>query len=243
MNIARLIRAMFPNLVCFNGHSLSFKRGVNMWFENLIWKLYDVSTWLMKILYLNILWITFSLAGLIVGGFFPATAAMFTVSRKWLQGEKDIPLTKTFINAFKKSFLQINMIGFLLLLIGLVLYVDYRFFQGSENLILSFLTFPILLALFIYFIVTLFIFPVYVHYQFSTIQYIKHAFIMALGRPLYSIMMIVGSYFVYLAVSILPVLLLFASGSLLSIVLMWIAMKSFPLEAIEIDHLEHQKSH
>ncbi len=202
-------------------------------FEAMVWRFYEIANWIMRIVLLNVMWMIFTLLGLGIFGFFPATAAMFTIVRKWLLGEKDIAVVKTFWHAYKTNFVQINIIGFVMGLIGLILYVDFRFFQASEYVVLSLLNFFIIFAAFIYFAVVLYLFPLYVHFKCNTMEYIKRSFIIVLGKPLHSIMMIVGSYLVYVVVSMMPVLILFISGSLLSIVLMWIALKTFPTYEIK----------
>src|SRR5690625_6342583 len=55
---------------------------------------YTLANWIMRLAYVNILWIAFSLVGIIILGFFPATIGMFTVIRKWIQGDGDIPIFK-----------------------------------------------------------------------------------------------------------------------------------------------------
>src|SRR5699024_6657232 len=141
-------------------------------------------------------WIIFSLLGLVIFGFFPATMSMFTIARNWTLGRTDIPIFKTFLQSFRLNFVQINVIGYCLVFIGCLLYVDLRFFQMSQHLILSLMSFFILFALLIYFIVLLYIFPVFVHFKFKLFEYIKHSIIITVGKPLQSIMMIVGSYLV-----------------------------------------------
>lgn len=202
--------------------------------EGIVWKLYDISSWITKMMYLNLLWIVFSLLGLVVFGLFPATAAMFAVTRKWVLGEKEIPVTKTFWKAYKSGFLQINIIGLVITAIGAILYIDLRFFQTSEHVLLSFLAFFIIFALFIFFAVILYIFPMYVHYKFNTFEYLKKSLIIVIGKPLNSIMMIVGSYLLYVVYSMVPFLILLVSGSLASFVLMWIAMRSFPRYEVKV---------
>ncbi|GGA66668.1 YesL family protein [Ornithinibacillus halotolerans] len=202
--------------------------------EGIVWKLYDISSWIMKMMYLNLLWIVFSLLGLVVFGFFPATSAMFAVTRKWVLGEKEIPVFQTFWQAYKSGFIQMNIIGFVITIIGAILYLDLRFFQASEHVLLSFLAFFIIFALFIFFAVVLYIFPIYVHYKFNTFEYIKKSIIIVIGKPLNAIMMIVGSYLLYVVFSMIPFLTLFASGSIASLVLMWIAMRSFPRYEVKV---------
>ncbi|MFD1607479.1 YesL family protein [Oceanobacillus luteolus] len=202
--------------------------------EAIVWKVYEYSSWIMKMIYLNLLWIIFSLAGLVVFGFFPATQAMFAVTRRWILGEKEIPVFKTFWQAYKAGFVQVNIIGYVLTILGVILYIDLKFFQQSEHLLFSVLAFFIIFAMFIFFAMILYIFPMYVHYKFKTLEYLRKAFVIVLGKPLNTIMMIVGSYLLYVFISMMPVLLLFASGSLVSLVLMWIAMRSFPKYDVKV---------
>lgn len=209
-----------------------------MGFEEIVWKLYEVLSWITKFIYLNILWIIFSLLGIVFLGFFPATATMFGITRKWLLGEKDIPIFKTFLKLYKTNFIESNIIGSLLLIFGAILYIDLRFFQTTDSILLSFFNFFIIFAFFIYFVVVLYIFPVYVHYKLKIFEYIKHSIIIVIGKPLHSIMMIVGSYLVYMITSMLPVLSIFLGGSLLSFILMWVAMMSFPKNEIEVGEAE-----
>lgn len=209
-----------------------------MGLEGIVWKLYDASTWFMRMIYLNILWIAFTLLGLVVFGFFPATVSMFSITRKWIRGEKDFPMFKTFLSSYKVSFIQINIIGSLLTILGIVLYIDLRFFQTTGSLILSLFNYLIIFAFFIYFVVFLYIFPMYVHFKLKTFAYMKHALIIVLGKPIHSIMMVVGSFLIYTMMSMLPVMLIFVGGSLLSLVLMWIAMRSFPKHEMEVGEVE-----
>src|SRR5699024_5824953 len=126
-----------------------------------------------------------------------------------------------------------NIIGYVSVVAGLILYIDLQFFRASNHLLLSVLAFLIIFALIIYFAVVLYIFPMYVHFKFQTIEYIKQSIIVVIGKPLNTIMMIVGSYLLYVIFSMIPGLLVFVSGSFGSIVLMWIALKSFPKHEIE----------
>ncbi len=204
-----------------------------MGFEGLIWKLYKAAEAITRILYINLLWVAFSLLGAIVLGVFPATAAMFSVVRKWMLGETDIPIFKTFWQHYKSEFVQTNLLGFAMVLIGAVLYIDLRFFQSSEGMITLVLSYLFLFLLLVFFTIALYIFPVFVHYQFKTLEYIKYALIMAIGRPIQTILMIIGSLLVLTLLRMVPILTLYFGASLLCYVLMWISIKSFPKEEIQ----------
>lgn len=75
---------------------------------------YSISEWVLRFAYVNVLWISFNLLGLIVFGFFPATIAMFTVVRKWVLKETDISVFNTFWFAYKKEFFKGNFLGFII---------------------------------------------------------------------------------------------------------------------------------
>ncbi|HWO75002.1 MAG TPA: YesL family protein [Bacillus sp. (in: firmicutes)] len=199
-----------------------------MGLEGLVWKFYHISEAIMKVMYINLLWIAFTITGLGVFGIFPATAAMFAVTRKWMLGEKDIPVFRTFWDAYKSEFIQINILGYVLSILGIVLYVDLRFFQTSDLFLFQAISFLFIAFLFIYFVLLLFIFPVFVHFKYKTFDYIKYSLVMAVGRPLLSILMMIGCILVLFILKIMPALILFAGGGLMSVVLMWISMKSFP---------------
>src|SRR5699024_6009992 len=47
-------------------------------------KFHYIATWVFNVAYLNLLWILFSIIGLVFFGLFPVTAAMFAIVRKWV---------------------------------------------------------------------------------------------------------------------------------------------------------------
>ncbi|WP_240353424.1 YesL family protein [Cohnella algarum] len=98
---------------------------------------YKISEWIMRLSVTNVLWIVCSLpiwymflvllqsettdqfistmiliAILLPFTFFPATSAMFSVARKWVMGETDVPLFKTFFRNYKQNYLQAMLGGF-----------------------------------------------------------------------------------------------------------------------------------
>lgn len=68
--------------------------------------MYGACEAIMKIAWLNTLWVLFTLGGGVVFGWAPSTAAMFTVVRKWLLGRTDAPVFKTFYQTYKKEFFK-----------------------------------------------------------------------------------------------------------------------------------------
>ncbi|MFJ5768978.1 YesL family protein [Psychrobacillus sp. NPDC093180] len=190
--------------------------------------LYHYMDWAFKLAYLNILWLMGILIGFGILGFFPSTVAMFSVLRKWTQGEvEELKVFTHFKNEYKKEFVRSNKYGYLWLILGLIIYVDLQFFRGIPTLwaLLVSLFFFMLGA--IYIVALLYAFPVFVHYKLTIKQYFRNCLLIVLSNPLFSIFMVLGFYFPYYLMIKIPGLLPFFGGSLISLVLMTISHKMF----------------
>lgn len=188
--------------------------------------LYHYMDWALKLAYLNILWLVGVIIGVGIAGFFPSTAAMFSVLRKWTQ-EEEVKVFTHFKNEYKKEFLKSNKYGYSWVVLGIIIYVDLQFFRGIPTiwaLIVS-LFFFILGA--IYIVALLYAFPVYVQYKLTLKQYFRNCLLIVLSNPLFSVLMALGFYFPYYLMIKVPGLLPFFGGSLISLVLMTISNKMF----------------
>ncbi|MFA9556724.1 DUF624 domain-containing protein [Evansella sp. AB-rgal1] len=65
--------------------------------KGLIGNLYRVSEWLIRLAYINILWMLFTIVGLIILGIAPATATVFTIIRKWFMETRIFPSSNIYI--------------------------------------------------------------------------------------------------------------------------------------------------
>ncbi|WP_158661027.1 YesL family protein [Bacillus kwashiorkori] len=198
-------------------------------------RIYSVAERITRVLYINLLWVFFTVIGLIVFGLFPATAAMFAVTRKWSQGETDIPIFKTFWQVYKKDFLQTNLLGYFMAIIGVVLYIDLRFFQSSNTLVLKLFSFIMIVLFVVYLASILYIFPVFVHYKLKTLQYMKVSVILAIGRPLQTILMGLVGLFVFALFKAVPILAIYFGGGLFSYCIMKIAIRSFLNDPLKVE--------
>lgn len=188
---------------------------------------YRISEWIMRFAYLNLLWIGFSLFGLIAFGFFPATAAMYAVNRKWVMGEWDIPVFKTFYTAYKTEFVKSNLLGLILVLMGCILYADYLFFMQTLNRFEKLLSILFLALFLIYSLLLFYVFPVFAHFNITIYQVIKRSLLLMFLNPLSSITMIIGSIVVYLTAVTFPALLPIFGASILSYIFTWSAHYNF----------------
>lgn len=189
--------------------------------------LYRICEWIMRLAYVNILWIFFTVIGLVIFTVTPATVAMFTVVRKWVMGEIDVPVFRLFWNSFRKEFIRANLLGLILGLIGFILYIDFLYIVNIDGVYSSVLNVGLIVVLFFYIVVLLQIFPVFVHYELKTFQYLKYAMFIGLSFPLRTVMVAMGVVVVYFIITLFPGLHLFFSASTVSYIIMWISNNTF----------------
>lgn len=181
---------------------------------------YSATEWITKFAYLNLLWLGFSLLGLVVLGFFPATISMFTVIRKWLMGETDIPIFQTFWKTYRTEFLRSNGLGVVVVVISGLIILDIVFVKSSGASFTSAIQIPLYMLMFAVVMTLLYLFPVYVHYELKPIQLIKNSFLIMLIHPIENIVMISGIVAAVLVVKFIPGLGFFFGGSITAAIMM-----------------------
>lgn len=232
--------------------------------------LYRITEWIMRLSVINVLWLicsipfffvvlsffvqpevedikelvkqsVFLLAVLAPFTLIPATAAMFTVARKWVIGDPDVPLLKTFFQGYKENYLQSMLGGILLEIIGLLLYNAYIFYSGQSGLT-KLLSFVFLLLLFLLFAVFLNYISIMVHFHMKFWQVFKNAVLMTTGNPFISIFTIVLNiaiiYFCFKFTFLFP----FFMGSLMAIVTFFQFHRSYEKLMDKIRILEEAKA-
>jgi uncharacterized membrane protein YesL len=181
---------------------------------------------MLKLAYLNLLWILFTFVGFVAFGFFPATTAMFTIVRKWLLREETFSVFPEFWRTYKKEFLKSNGYGLIFTVIGYILYYDFTFI-GLNSGKLTFLV-PVLVLILIWYLITLFFFfPVYVHFDLPFFKVLKQSLLIALTSPLELIQIAAACGILYGVVSLLPGTIPLFTGSVLAFAVMWIGLRAF----------------
>jgi uncharacterized membrane protein YesL len=176
-------------------------------------KLYQLCEWILRLAYLNLLWVLFTLAGFILFGLFPATTAAFAVTRKWVNGEQDSSVFRTFVSSFKMEFWKSQVLGYLFVSTGIVLYLYVVFFNSQSSIIFTGLkTFTILISV-VYVMTLVFIFPVFVHYKMSFYEYIKNTLFVTMLNPIASIFSLSGLLLMVVIMGKFPGLIPFFSIS------------------------------
>ncbi|MDR6878927.1 DUF624 domain-containing protein [Bacillus sp. 3255] len=238
-----------------------------MEFRGVMGGLYKISEWIMRLSVINLLWLLcsipvffFAFMGLvsqtpdglkamlplisILAPFtlFPATAAMFTVARKWVTGEEDVPLLKTFFRGYKENYVQSMVGGIFFVIIFVIISVNYFFYlkQGS--------TLKILAVLFIAFTVIMVIalfnfFSIMVHLHMKIFQILKNSVLISIGNPINSIVLLLcnGVIFYICVTKFNFFLVVFFMGSIMATFSFWQFNRSFTKLQIKQQELEEKE--
>lgn len=187
---------------------------------------------ILQMAWLNFLWFIFTLLGLVIGGIFPATTSAISVARNWLQEGKINSTYLTFKRTYKAEFKKSNFIGFSLVSIMILLYLNYyALLQFGEQM-------PIIIVFAYYLLIILFsficvwLFPLVSHYEAKVVQYFKNAFIIGLIKFPCTLAMMGSVFFIIYFSLMIPSLILFFSVSLIALSLAFFSSRVFE----QIDH-------
>ncbi|MBD1379397.1 YesL family protein [Metabacillus arenae] len=189
-------------------------------------RFFRISEWISRLAYVNFLWLLFTLTGLVLLGIMPATVALFAVIRKWVLGKNEFSVFSVFWKTYRKEFVKSNFLGAVLVIFSFILYVDLAFIP-IEGIFFTLIRFGVLVISFLFLIVLLYIFPVYVHYDWKIGMYLKYAFILGASYPHFTFGMMIGIFILYLILTIVPGVIPFFSVSLLAFMIMWTANQVF----------------
>lgn len=207
---------------------------------NIMKALYNIGNWLAKVMYLHFLWVGFTLLGLGIFGFAPATTAVCAVLHKWYDEDYEIPIFKHFFSVYKSQFKQSNGIGLILIAVAIFIYMDL---QISQQFIQSFFIHALIMVIgFLCAVTAIYVFPVYVRYELPFFTYFKQAFLIALARPIETMAILVSFVLLYFLFSLVPVLLMFTGSSIIATPMVWFAYRAcIQIEEKKSD-LEHKQT-
>ena len=184
---------------------------------------YSISEWVLRFAYVNVLWIAFTLLGFVVFGFFPATLAMFTVVRKWVLKQTDIPVFKTFWATYKKEFVKGNLLGLIIGLSSFFMYSNIRIVEATTVPAFKLLYVPNVIVIMLFLFTLLYIFPVLVHFDVSLKEGVKNSFILMTINPIPTFCMATLTGFLCFIFLKIPGVTPFFSGSIIAFLLMWLS--------------------
>lgn len=173
-----------------------------------------VVEWIWRLGWSNLLWIGLTLAGGVVVGFFPATAALYATWRRWLRTpqSREEPIARLMLAAWKQELGRANAIGWPVAFLTAVLSYDLWLTgqlagAGRVAFYASVVIAGLLLAMLLHLPFVL------AHVEGPPLRLVRTAAMLALAFPLHTVAIaavIVGLSFVETP---LPALLVFASAS------------------------------
>ncbi|MEK4566858.1 DUF624 domain-containing protein [Alkalihalobacillus sp. FSL R5-0424] len=194
-----------------------------------------MTQWFMRIgnigfnlILLNILWLAGSVTGLILLGLFPATLAVVAVIKHMILVDDNPQIITLFWKHFRTHFLMSNVFGYMMGLLGIIVTVDLMWVWNMEDNLLqqSMLGLSILIAI-VYLVACVYLFPIYLHYQFTFKEYFIQAVVLAIGKPLQTIVLLLIVTLVIAVYVIVPPLLCVFGLSAIIYPVMKITCKSF----------------
>ncbi|KWX86863.1 hypothetical protein AMQ83_16470 [Paenibacillus riograndensis] len=193
-----------------------------MEFKGAMGGLYRITEWISRIAFSNILWALCSIPFLFIavtkmimlgsgaGGpnaqitlnwvlgilapftVFPATAALFTVVRKWVMGNTDVSTFRTFFQGYKENYLKSMLGGGIYTLLTVIMYVDVTVYmtQMANFKIVGILMLVLMIILF----VSMFnFFSIVVHYQMTFKEVVKNSILLTIARPIRVFSTLIGA--------------------------------------------------
>lgn len=204
--------------------------------------IYRITQWIMRFSVINLLWILFNLpityfiismpyvedksqfwALLIIICistplfFFPATAAMFGVVRKWVMGDEDVPLILTYWKHYKENYLKSLLGGLIFVPLWIVWIVDYYYFYYLHSMFIGY--FFMFGSIFIY-VFTMYFFAGIVHFNLNLFGSLKNAFLLALGNPILTLILAISNGIIfYISFTMFTSIIVFFMGSILAYIM------------------------
>lgn len=189
--------------------------------------IYHVTEWITRFAYLNLLWVSFTLIGGVLFGLFPATIAMFAVTRQWLKGNTDKPILQSFWQYYRKDFLKSNLLGLFIVIIAIIIIADILYIKANNNEVLTWTYIPLFAFMLLFLMFLFYIFPTFVHYELKVEQVIKNATLIMLINPIHTLLIFLCLVPLFFIMKTLPALLFICGGSSYAFITMWISLQAF----------------
>lgn len=204
---------------------MSIRSSINHFFE-----------WVTVLAWINLLWVVFTLLGLIVFGWAPATVAMLNVFKK-VYREKNLhfPIFSTFLEQYKVSFFKANATGIILFLVIIAMAYGLLTLPYLNAVAFNMLFIFYLIMFSLVTFVVLFIFPILTHYRLSFINSFKYSMLIGLSNLHYSLVILISMGLIYVLFRAFPGLILFFAVSIPSAILMKLALKVFDKVEIQTE--------
>lgn len=197
--------------------------------DGVLGKLYVAFDFVYRLIYLNLLWFSFTLIGAFIFGIGPSTIALYHVIRKWLRKElgNDQHIFKDYLQAYKDNFIKGNIIGLIVIFVYFMFLVNYRYATLRTELVFQFIRVSTVILAIITTIMATYLAPLYVHYKLTIKEYFQKSFVLAIAHPLPTLLNVVWLIIVGYLFNVLFPFSLLLGVSCLAYGLMGITYSSF----------------
>jgi uncharacterized membrane protein YesL len=161
-----------------------------------------IMEWLWRLLYLNAIWLLFSLP---IFTIIPATAAMFGVMDRLVREDQDEPDFKVFLIEFKRLFLKSYPLGLSIVIFGGLLVLDLLILRNAVSDVAEIIRVAVLAVSLLFLIAVAYSFPVFLRYQFPWYKTLFFSFMLGVRKPVITFLISCGFLLIIL-------LLLFVTG-------------------------------
>lgn len=202
-------------------------------------RLNHILTIILNLVYVNFLWILFTILGLGIFGIGPSTYALVSICRQWVRGQS-LPVFKTYWKYYKESFRESVIISWIYLIGGIVLIVDLMHVANWYVRVALFV------ISFIYLLSLVYIFPIMAHYNWKGIRIkIKMSLIFGFSCLQYSLVLFLVTGGIYwAATNFFPGVLTFLGISFLFYLITWTANQVFTrMETMDAKELKDKYIH
>lgn len=162
---------------------------------------------------LNLCWLLGTALGLGLLGFFPATVALFQVTRQWVLEDAEEISLRLFFSHYRACFVRANLGGWLFAVIGLVLYLNHQLIVAADGAVPLPLVLCFLLTVGLYLMLAAVAVPAALHFNGGTLNALLKTLYFVLGRLPMAFVMLCTVWAVGWLSLAFPALLLFFSGS------------------------------
>lgn len=159
---------------------------------------------LVDFLLLNLLWIGCTLLGLIAFGWAPSTVALLTVLRDKIMKNEKGGAVSVFWSTYKAEFKKANLIGIIIMFFAFIIYVNRSNFVVQEGQFFAVLYMLSTIAKWVLAIVTLYVFPMYVHYDTNILSYFSKSLTIIVLKPFMALCMALWCWIMYSLFAVLP---------------------------------------
>ncbi|RKL66963.1 hypothetical protein CR203_14150 [Salipaludibacillus neizhouensis] len=167
-------------------------------------RIITMAEWLYELLVLQALWIIYIFRGILIMGFFPATAAVYAITRNWIRKSEKLDTIKTFKEYYHEYFRNSNILGWSFLLISGIVMMNFLYIPYYSENALRIGMYGLLIFLgLILLSLWSFLFPVLVHFDIKrtrdyALAMVKTALYSPLGLILQLLLIGIYSMCIYL---------------------------------------------